>query len=75
MGDDADHAPAKRRNSGASVRLDGNAQAHIGRQLKAMYDDVVKQPIPDRIRELLEQLDKGTSAASGAIKTKGELPN
>ena len=29
---------------------------HIGRHLKAIYDDVLKQPIPDRFLELLNQL-------------------
>jgi len=29
---------------------------HIGRHLKAIYDDVLKQPIPDRFLDLLIQL-------------------
>jgi hypothetical protein len=29
---------------------------HIGRQLKAIYDDVLNQPIPDRFLDLLNQL-------------------
>ncbi len=29
-------------------------QAHIGRQLRAIYDSVVNQPVPDRFLELLE---------------------
>ena len=29
---------------------------HIGRHLKAIYDDVLKQPIPDRFLDLLNQL-------------------
>ncbi len=29
---------------------------HIGRQLKAIYDDVLNQPIPDRFLNLLNQL-------------------
>jgi hypothetical protein len=31
---------------------------HIGRKLKAMFDEVVTQPVPDRLRKLLEDLDK-----------------
>ena len=30
---------------------------HIGRHLKAIYDDVLQQPIPDRFLDLLNQLD------------------
>jgi hypothetical protein len=29
---------------------------HIGRQLKAMFDEVVEQPVPDKFRELLKKL-------------------
>jgi hypothetical protein len=31
---------------------------HIGQQLKAVYDDVLAQPIPDRFVELLTQLSE-----------------
>ena len=30
---------------------------HIGSQLKAIYDQVVSQPIPDRLLALLSRLD------------------
>ena len=30
---------------------------HISRQLKAVYDDVLSQPVPDRFFSLLSQLD------------------
>ena len=33
-------------------------QDHIGQELRAMYDEVLQQPIPDRFLELLEALDK-----------------
>lgn len=33
-------------------------QAFIGRQLRAVYDDIAKQPVPDRFLELMQQLDK-----------------
>ena len=32
-------------------------QGHIGRQLRAVYDEVLQQPIPERFLELLSQLD------------------
>jgi hypothetical protein len=31
---------------------------HIGRQLKATFDEVVSQPVPEKFRELLEQLER-----------------
>jgi hypothetical protein len=33
-------------------------QTKIGEQLRAMYDDVVGQGVPDRFVELLQRLDK-----------------
>jgi hypothetical protein len=38
-------------------------QSLIGRQLRAVYDDIAKQPVPDRFIELMQQLD--TKSASG----------
>ena len=39
-------------------RLTREVQQKIGSQLRAMYDDVVKQGVPDRFTELLAQLDE-----------------
>jgi Zn-dependent M16 (insulinase) family peptidase len=39
-------------------KLDGTSQKRIGDQLRAMYDDLVQQPVPDRFKNLLEQLEK-----------------
>jgi hypothetical protein len=30
----------------------------IGRELKAMFDDVVAEPVPEEFRELLEELER-----------------
>jgi hypothetical protein len=35
-------------------------QGHIGRQLRALYNDVLSQPIPDRFLDLLRKLDEGS---------------
>ena len=35
-----------------------DVQAYIGRQLRAVYDDVAKQPIPDRFLALMKQLEE-----------------
>ena len=37
--------------------LDTKIQERLGRQLKALYDDVVKQPVPDRLLILMAQLE------------------
>lgn len=37
--------------------LDRKVQAHIGRKLKAMYEEVAAEPLPDRLKELLLRLD------------------
>ena len=34
---------------------------HIGRQLKTMFDEVVTQPVPDKLRQLLEDLERKQS--------------
>jgi len=39
-------------------KLDSGSQKRIGDQLRAMYDELMQQPVPDRFRDLLEQLDK-----------------
>ena len=41
-----------------SSRLGRDIQNKIGLQLRAMYDDVVKEGIPDRFSELLSKLDE-----------------
>ncbi|HEY7764558.1 MAG TPA: NepR family anti-sigma factor [Aestuariivirgaceae bacterium] len=38
--------------------LDRNIQAHIGRKLRAVYDEVAEAPIPDHIVELLAKLQE-----------------
>lgn len=31
---------------------------HIGRQLRALYDEVANQPVPDRFLDLIARLDE-----------------
>jgi hypothetical protein len=31
---------------------------HIGRELRALFDSVVAEPVPDKFHELLEQLER-----------------
>jgi hypothetical protein len=37
--------------------LNSEIQSRIGHQLRAMYDDVVRQGVPDRFAELIKKLD------------------
>ena len=57
--------------------LPPDVQVKIGEKLKAIYDDVVRQPVPDRFRDLLSQLDAapiaGGDASSRAV-VGGQAP-
>ena len=44
-------APAKQGGLNAEI------QSRIGHQLRAMYDDIVRQGVPDRFAELIRKLD------------------
>ena len=46
--------------------LSPEIQARIGHQLRALYDDVVRQGVPDRFAELIRKLD--TPGAAEAIR-------
>lgn len=45
-------------SSKTDAKLGRDIQAKIGQQLRALYDDVVNQGIPDRFADLLNRLDK-----------------
>ncbi len=40
------------------AKLGREVQARLGQQLRAMYDDVVNQGVPDRFAELLNRLER-----------------
>ena len=42
--------------------LNAEIQSRIGHQLRAMYDDVVPQGVPDRFAELIRKLDSSEPA-------------
>ena len=46
-------------------KLDRPTQSRIGDQLRAMYDDLVHQPVPDRFRELLARLEQDGKEEKG----------
>jgi hypothetical protein len=47
----------QRPQAGGDIGLSAEARKHIGRMLKATYDEVVKEPVPDKFRDLLKQLE------------------
>lgn len=49
------HRPRTGDSSGSG--LSREATIKIGQQLRAMYDEVVKEGVPDRFNELLKRLD------------------
>ncbi len=49
--------PFARAGQSISPTVDHHSQQHIATNLRAMYDELVQQPLPDRFVELLAQLD------------------
>lgn len=48
---------SKNTATGKQGSLSAEIQSRIGHQLRAMYDDVVRQGVPDRFAELIRKLD------------------
>jgi hypothetical protein len=44
-------------SDGKVVSLGRDVQVKIGQHLRTMYDEVVKQGVPDHLNDLLQQLD------------------
>ena len=51
-------AAATRKDRRQSGKIGDEVQAHIGDRLKALYDDMLNEPVPDRFLELLTQLER-----------------
>lgn len=56
---------------GKPGRLNAEIQSRIGHQLRAMYDDVVRQGVPDRFAELIRKLDETGPTADQTAKNDG----
>lgn len=54
---DTHAAPAER----AGAHVDSRVQTEIGKHLRAIYDDVINEPVPSKFMELLEKLERSTS--------------
>ena len=47
-----------------AVNIDPRVQSEIGKQLRAIYDDIINEPVPAKFMELLEQLERSTTRKS-----------
>jgi hypothetical protein len=48
----------------SNPKLDRAIQSRIGDQLRAMYDDLMQQPVPDKLRDLLDKLENPNGGQS-----------
>ena len=63
----ASQSGAPRKQGGLNAEI----QSRIGHQLRAMYDDVVRQGVPDRFAELIRKLDQPGAQAGGEPEKDG----
>ncbi len=45
---------------GAKPNVDPRIQTEIGKHLRAIYDDVISEPVPSKFMDLLEQLERSS---------------
>lgn len=50
-------ATRSKRPNAKPAKLGRDVQARLGQQLRAMYDEVVNQGVPDRFSELINRLN------------------
>jgi hypothetical protein len=51
-------AATRKRPTTKPAKLGRDVQARLGQQLRAMYDEVVSQGVPDKFADLINRLDK-----------------
>jgi hypothetical protein len=56
---EADGSPGAAPKDEMDKGLEPNLQAHIGRHVRAAFDEVAKEPIPDHLLQLLKELERG----------------
>jgi hypothetical protein len=47
-------------------------QAHIGKQLRNMYDAMTREPVPERFKLLLDRLEAGDETKTTAPKANAQ---
>ena len=63
---------SKNTGPGKQGGLNAEIQSRIGHQLRAMYDDVVRQGVPDRFAELIRKLDAPEGGQGGDATAKND---
>lgn len=53
-----------------TLPLDPRLEAMIGAKLRSFYDTLASEPVPDRIVELLTQLDASERESAGGSKER-----
>ena len=48
-------------------RLSRDVQGKLGRTLQAYFDDVVKEGVPDRFKDVLKQFDERNGKDKGSL--------
>lgn len=43
------------------AQIEPRIQTEIGKHLRAIYDDVINEPVPSKFMELLEKLERSTA--------------
>lgn len=54
-----------KKNRHTMAPMASSIQAHIGQQLRAMYDETAAEPVPDNLLSLLDALGEVGKAAKG----------
>ena len=54
-------ASRHKKPSAKPAKLGREVQARLGQQLRAMYDEVLNQGVPDRFADLLNRLDSNAN--------------
>jgi Anti-sigma factor NepR len=68
----AGHEQAARAGQKLSLPMDRQIQAQIGRRLSAVYDEILHQPVPDRFRLLLDELDQTVKKPNDKLAKNGD---
>lgn len=67
-------SPSNPAADGESARLGRDLQTHIGDRLRSIYNAVLLEPIPDRFRALLDELEQQGDDVNPQGASKAETP-
>ena len=75
MTSDRKNGPGRKSNNamadGKVVSLGRDVQVKIGQHLRTMYDEVVKQGVPDHLSDLLGKLDQASDKSDKSEDKSG----